>query len=181
MLTRNDRSYILQSRGYNLREGAEYAALSQQVLEASNDGVGDELVSRLLADSYRFQGITATYMGSDLAVPSCRRWIELLVDRIQKYQDPADIKTMPIAYNELGMALMRTPDRDGALKSWEMSCDSLGQTTKPGELPFPFPWVHRGLVATYFSDDPDAALDLILPILKEREKKLGVDDTSTIE
>ncbi|TGJ81382.1 hypothetical protein E0Z10_g7386 [Xylaria hypoxylon] len=71
-------SYILRSRGYGLQDGAAFVALSLQFLgiEGSED---ENLHSKLLADAYRFQGITAFYMGSDLAVPSCKEWISLLV------------------------------------------------------------------------------------------------------
>lgn len=174
------RSHILQSWGYNLQDGADYASLSLQVLEGSTDNDDDRVRTRLLADAYRYQGIAAIYMGSDVAVPSCKRWIGLLVERIEKYQDQVDIMALPIAYNEIGMALMRVPDKDAAIKSWVMSCDTLAQVTKPGDLPFPFPWVHRALVSAY-SGDPDSGDKLLAPVLQEREKKLGVDDTSTIE
>jgi hypothetical protein len=174
------RSYILQSWGYNLLYGAEFARLSQQVLAIGNAEGDERLHSKLLADSYRFQGITGTYMDSELAVPTCENWIRLLVDRIEKYQDPIDIKTMPIAYNELGMALMRIHSQEEALKSWDMSCDTILQSTNPGDLPFPFPWVHRAIVSAY-SGDADTGYSLLLPILEKREKRLGVDDTSTIE
>lgn len=170
----------MQSWGYNLRDGVEFASLSQKVLEVGDDKGDYRISSKLLADSYRYQGITATYMGTDLAVPSCRRWISLLVERIEKYQDPADTKTMPIAYNELGMALMRVPDQDEALRAWVMSCETLPQVTKKGDLPFPFPWVHRALVASY-SGHPGQGHDILEPILRERENKLGSDDTKTIE
>ncbi|KAI0114142.1 hypothetical protein GGR51DRAFT_546784 [Nemania sp. FL0031] len=172
-------SYILRPRGYGLQNGASFVALSLQLLQT--DTIEDEnLHSKLLADAYRFQGITAFYMDSDLAVPSCREWISLLVQRIEKYQSEGDIKMLPISYNELGMALMRVPDPSAAVKSWIMSCESLLQVTKPGDLPFPFPWVHRALVSAY-SGDADSGYDLLFPILQAREVKLGKDDTKTIE
>ncbi|KAI1129073.1 hypothetical protein F5Y10DRAFT_277026 [Nemania abortiva] len=172
-------SHILQPRGYGLQDGAAFAALSIELLRAAK--IEDEnLHSKLLADAYRFQGITAFYMDSDLAVPSCREWISLLVKRIQKYQSQVDIKMLPIAYNEVGMALMRVPVQSAAEKSWIMSCEALIQAAKPGDLIFPFPWVHRALVAAY-SGDPDSGYSLLLQLLQDREEKLGKDDTETIE
>lgn len=96
------------------------------MLEIGNAKDDERLHSKLLADSYRFQGITATYMDGKLAVPSCKKW--------EKYQDPIDIKTMPISYNELGMALVRIPSQDEALKSWGMSCDAILQVVDRGDL-----------------------------------------------
>lgn len=92
------------------------------------------------------------------------------------YQEGDDIKTLPIAYNEYGMALMRVPDEEEAKKSWVISCEMFDQAAKPGELPFPYPWVHRSLVAA-FAGDPDAGSKLLSPILEAREKKLGKDET----
>ncbi|KAI0811534.1 hypothetical protein GGR55DRAFT_688616 [Xylaria sp. FL0064] len=172
-------SYILRARGYDLQDSAAFVSLSLQLLRTDN--IEDEdLHSKLLADAYRFQGIGAFYMDSDLAVPSCREWIGLLVQRIQKYQSQVDIKMLPIAYNELGMALMRVPDPSASVNSWVMSCESLLQVTEPEDLPFPYPWVHRAIVSAY-SGDPDSGYDLLLPVLQTREAKLGKDDTKTIE
>lgn len=103
--------------------------------------------------------------------------MSILVDRIEKYQEPADIKTMPIAYNELGTSLMRIPDKEEAVKSFIMSCEILEETTGPDDLPFPFPWMHRALIDA----DPDAAATSLLPVIKKRANKLGKDDTKTIE
>ncbi|KAI0875968.1 P-loop containing nucleoside triphosphate hydrolase protein [Hypoxylon argillaceum] len=172
--------YILRPRGYGLRDGAAFVALSLQLLQADIMNEDENLHSKLLADAYRFQGITAVYMDTDLAVPSCTEWISLLVQRIQKYQSQVDIKILPIAYNELGMALVRVPDPSAAVKSWVMSCESLLQVTKPGDLPFPFPWTHRALVTAY-SGDPDFGYGLLFPILQAREAILGKNDTETIE
>lgn len=155
-------------------------ALSLQLLQADIMNEDENLHSKLLADAYKFQGITAIYMDTDLAVPSCTEWISLLVQRIQKYQSQVDIKMLPIAYNELGMALVRVPDPSAAVKSWVMSCESLLQVTKPGDLPFPFPWTHRALVTAY-SGDPDFGYGLLFPILQAREAILGKNDTETIE
>ena len=102
------------------------------------------------------------------------------MDRIQKYQKKADISTLPIAYNEYGRALMWIPDKDEALRSWQISLESVLQTTKKGDLPFPFPWMHTALVLA-FDGKLDEADSTILPILEEREKKLGMDDNKTYE
>ncbi|KAK7419372.1 hypothetical protein QQX98_003324 [Neonectria punicea] len=173
--------YILQQSGYGLLEGEQFAVLSQHVLEKSHGSNDQNLFTKLLANSYRYQGIIGTHMNSSSAITSCKKWISVLVDRIKRFNDPEDIGMLPIAYNEVGMALMWVPDKEEAEKSWIQSCEALKQVTKPDELVFPFPWVHRALVAAYYSGDCHAAESLVAPILKKREEKLGKDDTSTIE
>ncbi|KAG8362497.1 hypothetical protein FVEN_g60 [Fusarium venenatum] len=172
--------FILQSWGFNLRSGFEYARLSQQILNANSEGQDTNRYSYLLTNSYRYQGITSIYMLTKDAVPCCKKWIELLVDRIQKYKEPVDIKTLPISYNELGIALMTIPDTKEALKAFETCCEMLDQQRKSDKLPFPFAWQHRGTV-TAWSGNPDAGYEILAPILKEREDKLGKDNTEGIE
>lgn len=174
------RYYVLQSWGFNLRHGFEYAQLSQQILAANGDHDDMNRYSGLMSNSYRYQGITSIYMLTPDAVPCCKKWIELLVDRIQRYQEPVDIQTLPIAYNELGIALLTISDTDEALKSFETCCELLDQQRKPGKLPFPFAWQHKATVTAY-TGDPDAAYKILAPILKEREKKLGKDNKEGIE
>ncbi|KAJ8128277.1 hypothetical protein O1611_g5357 [Lasiodiplodia mahajangana] len=172
-------SHILQPRGKNLQSGAEFVALSLKLLEASR--IKDEnLHSKLLADTYRFQGITAFYMDDKKALASCNEWTRRLVQRINQYNSEVDKKMLPISHNEAGMALMRVSDTIAAMKSWAKSCKLLLEVTEPGDLPFPFPWVHRAIVSAY-AGDPDAGYDLLFPILQAREAKLGKDDTETIE
>ena len=118
-------------------------------------------------------------MDSEVAVPSCKIWTSPLVDRLQKYQESRDINTLPISNNGLGMALMRIPDQEEAVKSWLMSCEIIPQVAKSGELPLPFPWAD-GAIDSAHSGDSDIGYDLLLSVLEEREEKLGVDETITL-
>ncbi|KAF2122807.1 hypothetical protein BDV96DRAFT_593300 [Lophiotrema nucula] len=157
-------TYLLACTGYGFKLGDEFAVLSQQVVTASNEDK-EEAQSKILADSYRYQ---------------VKKWIEVLVERIQKYQKKEDINTLSIAYNEYGRALMWVPDKAEAMRSWQISLDSVLQPKQKGDLPFPFPWMHTALVIA-FDGKLDDADSTILPILEERTKKLGKDDTKTHE
>lgn len=146
--------YQLQETSHGFHRGYEYAVLAQQIAETNEDNDQDnELRSKILADSYRFQGIIGSYLDTDI---------------------------LPIAYTEYGRALMRVPDEKEALRCWEIASDTISERTKAGELPFPYPWFHRALVYA-FDGQADLAETIILPILEEREKKLGKDDTKTYE
>ncbi|KAF2686728.1 hypothetical protein K458DRAFT_386686 [Lentithecium fluviatile CBS 122367] len=137
-------TYQLYETGYGFSVGDEYAVLAQRIVEDS-DSENDRLKGKILADSYRFQGIIGSYLDTPKGMSYTKQWVELLVDRTQKYQLKEDIHTLPIAYNEYGRALMRVPDKKEALRSWGI------------------------------------AKSIILPILEDREKKLGKDDTDTYE
>ncbi|KAI1448209.1 P-loop containing nucleoside triphosphate hydrolase protein [Annulohypoxylon stygium] len=173
-------TYLLSFAGNSYSIGDDYAVLAQKVAELIKDGEDDELRSKILANSYRFQGIIGGHLGNGKAVSYTKKWVEMLVERITKYQKKEDEETLPIAYNEYGRALMWVPDKEEAMRSWEISCESVLQTTPEGKLPFPFPWMHSALVNAY-DGKTDLAESSILPILEEREKKLGKDDTSTFE
>lgn len=157
-----------------------YANWSQKVLETQSEWRDQNEYTKLLADAYRYQGMAATFINTDDAVPYCKKWLSMLVERIQEYQEPGDIATMPVAYNETATAYMRIPDQKEALQLWEMACDILERTTEPDKLPFPFPWMHRAIVLTY-SGDADYAYSLLNPVLEKRERILGVDDTVGLE
>ncbi|KAH8599926.1 hypothetical protein B0O99DRAFT_649383 [Bisporella sp. PMI_857] len=128
-----------------------------------------ELSSKLLADSYRYQGVTATQIGDylrDLAVPSTEKWIELLVESIEKYQQQTDINTLSIGYNEYWISLMRLPNQEEAEKSCAMSCETIRQMNwAPGPA---------------YSSDPEVGYSRLSPILKELQEKLDSGVTKTL-
>ncbi|KAJ4345891.1 uncharacterized protein N0V89_012027 [Didymosphaeria variabile] len=171
---------LLQETGYGLVTGDDYAVLAQRIAAIEGNDEDENDRSKILSDSYRFQGIIGSYLGTEKGVSCTKKWIELLVERIAKHQLKEDIDTLPIAYNEYGRALMRIPNEKKALRSWEVSSDIITKRTPPGELPFPFPWFHRALIYA-FGGQADLADSLISPILEQRENKLGTDDTKTYE
>ncbi|KAF1850114.1 uncharacterized protein K460DRAFT_422532 [Cucurbitaria berberidis CBS 394.84] len=173
-------TYQLQGTSDGLRLGDEYAVLAQEVVETSENKHDDDFRSQLLADSYRFQGIIGSYQNTGKAVPCTKKWVDRLYERIEKYQSKQDIDTMPIAWNEYGRALMRLPDKKEAMSYWERASIFISDRTKAGELPFPYPWFHRALINA-FDGKQDLAESIILPILEERENKLGKDDVDTYE
>jgi len=172
--------YILQSWGLNLQLSFEFARTSEEVLLASNNDEDSNMHSRLLSNSYRYQGISSTYMLTESAVPCCEKWIKLLAGRIEKYGEDVDIKTIPISYNELGIALLTQAKTDEAVRSFTTCCELLDQQRAPGKLPFPFAWQHKASVTAY-SGDPEAAYDILAAVIKEREDVLGRDNTDGIE
>ncbi|KAL1604088.1 hypothetical protein SLS60_005680 [Paraconiothyrium brasiliense] len=173
-------TYQLQETGYDLVKGDEYAVLAQKIAEIDGNDRDEETRSKILLNSYRFQGIIGSYLDTEKSISCTKKWIELLVDRIMKHQSKEDIDTLPIAYNEYGRALMRVPDEKEALLSFEISSDTIAKRTTPGDLPFPYPWFHRALIHA-FGEHADLADSLISPILEQREKKLRKDDTKTYE
>ena len=170
---------MLSSGSKDFDEGAAFVNYSRWVLDRIKVPF-HPVDSQHLANLYRNEGIIEAHIDGKTAVINCQEWIKLLTSRIQSYRDQGDMKTLPIAYNEVGVALMRASDEGGALEAWSTACETLRQHQEPGTLPFPFPWMHRALI-TAFSGDPDTAYSIISPILEEREMKLGVDDTRTLE
>jgi hypothetical protein len=133
------------------------------------------------SDAIGYRGVAEVYTNTPGAFEECEDWIACLNELIQRYDNAADRKLLSIAYSESGVACMRASNRVEAEKRWMTSCEDLEKLSDPDELVYPFPWVHRGLIAAYFSGDPFAAESLVAPILKKREEKLGKNDTTTIE
>jgi hypothetical protein len=180
ILTIEKRYYIIQTVGDNLRDGEQFAKLSQHVLDSFEDERDEELYTKLLANCYRYQGITGIYKDSPDTVENCKKWTSILINRIIKYNERDDVETLPISYNETGMALMRLPDKDEAYKMWTLACEGLDQVTSPEDLPFPSPWMHRAIISSH-NGDLDKAESIILPVLQRRQDTLGLDDTKTHE
>jgi hypothetical protein len=119
-------------------------------------------------------------MDGAVVLPYCEKWMEMLIERIGKYQDSTDIYSLAVAYSEYGLALMHIPKAQEALKSFERSCEALEEITPPGEPVYAFPWKHRARILT--SDGhPDLAESILSPFMEAREKILGKDDTFSIE
>jgi len=177
------RAYQLPQRGFCFEIGGHYATLAQRVAEESseNDEYSEQFRSKILSDCYRHQGVIGGHLGNQKGLLYTKKWIEILVQRRVRYwQEKGDELALPVAYNDHGRALMWVPDKAGALRMWEVARDKVLQNKKDGKLPFPLPWINGALVHAY-DGKTTLAEHLILPILKEREKVLGRDDTETFE
>jgi len=114
------------------------------------------------------------------AMSFCEKWMQMLVERVEEYQDPTDIYSLAVSYSEYGLALMHHSKTDEALKSFERSCESLEEITPKGEPVYGFPYKHRARILTY-NGKSDLAEAVLVPALEAREKILGKDDTFSIE
>lgn len=77
------RFYTLQQSEDGLLEGEQFAVLSQQVLEGNHGYNDQDLFTRLISNSYRYQGIRGTHMNDPSAITNCKKCISILVDRIE--------------------------------------------------------------------------------------------------
>jgi hypothetical protein len=169
----------LSETGWRFRNADDYAVQAQRIAEAS-ETEDDEFRDKILADSYRFQGIIGSCLETSKGVEYTKKWVELLLYRIQKYQLKDDLDTLSMAYHEYGRALMRIPHRKEALRSWDITGATIRERTKAEDLRFLFLWFHRALV--YGLDgEGGIAESITLPVLEEREKKLGKSDTNIYE
>lgn len=162
--------------------------ISQALLESlANDfsNADKRLFSKLLGVSHRCQGNIAVYTGNRTsAIAHCKEWLGILVDQVVNYANEDDIRMLPIAYTELGMAMVHMIDNiedvEEATKLWTVSCEMLKPKLED-QLVYPLPWLYRAPLLACFDQDGDAADRLLAPILQAREEKLGRNDTSTVE
>ncbi|KAK0649759.1 hypothetical protein B0T16DRAFT_457140 [Cercophora newfieldiana] len=176
-------AYQLFQTGSRLEIADEYAALAEEVAEASeeDDDYNEQFRSKILCDAYRFQGTIGGCLGNNKGLLYARKWIETLGERRAKsWQEKGDEMALPMAYNEYGRALMWVSEKEEALRYWGLAREKILRNTGKGQLPFPFPWINSALVHAY---DGNTALaeSLIIPILEKRESVLGKDDAETFE
>lgn len=177
----------MQPSGYGLEHGERFGQLSQAILEShGDDNVNQRLLTKLLGNSHRFQGLIASYKGDPTsAIDHCKEWLGILVNRIENHAEEEDVEALPIAYTELGIAKVKAENIVEAMKLWTMACGMLKPKFE-GELVYPLPWIYLALIHAYsYGDgDGDAADRLLAPILQAHSAKLqlqvGSEDTSTI-
>jgi hypothetical protein len=107
-----------------LKIADKYAALAQEVAEASgeDDEYNEKFRSRILCDSYRFQGTIGGCLGNDKGLLYAKKWMEMLGERRARCsQDKGDELALPMAYNEYGRGLMWFSEKEEALRYWHMA------------------------------------------------------------
>ena len=180
--------YHIVTQEYNhqldsLDQANSLIELSEQLLDATSrlsHHRSDLNFARRRLDCHRNRSVIAIYKNESGASSYCQTWIAALKNHIHWFQDLAVIKMLPMAYNEMGCAMMQQPNSEEAMKWWLLSCETVEQQDESTILSFPLPWINRALVAA-FEGDAAKGLAIMQPIMQERQATFGVDDTNTFE
>lgn len=163
-----------------LDDASVFGALSQIILERTEETENDRVISLLLANSHRFQGITGCNGGFDGHLEHLKKWLEITLLRIEKYNDREDVVVLPLIYNELGLGYLRENAQKEAYDSLSMSCELFPGVTPKDELVVAWPYMNLSRLEAW-TGRPEAGEERLMPVIKAREEKYGRDDVTSIE
>lgn len=177
----NNNPRFLHERGFP-DQCEKYAAFAQIILDKvkTQGGGDDRQVSGLLCDCHHNQSISALYTGTPGAMEHAKAWLEILVDRIEKWNLPSDALNLATAYNQLALCYIKEDEVEEAIKSWTFSFDTYRNLESAPKLSGIWPAVSLTLVYVQENRAQEAD-DLLTPVLKEREEVLGKNDMTTSE
>lgn len=158
----------------------KFAILSQAILDHMDPGYNENEFTKLLADSHQYQAIAGIDTNGNGALEHGQKWLALMVDRVQKYDDPEDALMLPMVYNELGMSYMRVPLKEEAIKSWKLAIDGLINNAPNDPLIATWPTINLGLLYAVVGRAGEG-YEIVSPILSARDKAFGRDDKTAFE
>ncbi len=136
--------------------------------------------TKLLAESHQYQAIAGIDTNGTGALKHGKKWLAIMVDRVQKYDDPEDALMLPMVYNELGMAYMRVPLEKEAIESWKLAIDGLTNSAPDDPLIATWPTINLGLLYAVMGL-ADEGYEIVAPILFARDEAFGRADKSAFE
>ena len=145
-----------------------------------DSGYDENEFTKLLADSHQYQAIAGIDTNGEGALEHGKQWLAIMVDRVQKYDDPEDALMLPMVYNELGMSYMRVPQEKEAIDSWHLAIEGLTNKSPDDPLIATWPSINLGLLYAA-TGRADEGYDIVSPILSARDKAFGRDDKSAFE
>lgn len=159
-----------------------YAELSLIVLDSvpSEKFREDERLNRMLSQTHQYIAVSCIFTASPGALDHLKIMIDLIVERLQKWNNRSDALQLADSYNESAMALMRDPGKeDEAVSDWIRSYDAFGDIPGSTLIDQEWPAVHLALIYALRKDPTEwqKGEDILLPILKAREEKFSKDST----
>ncbi len=160
----------------------EYAVLAETILKhlPEDDDGSDVDIKRLFSDSFRYQALGKIDTGAPDALKHCNMWVSSILDRIARSGQREDAVVLGTAHGDVGMAYMRESKDEEAIKSFQLSLETLQNVENPDKLDMTWPAVHLGCVYAIHHRG-DEADTLLMTVLKIREEVFGKDDTTSFE
>ena len=159
-----------------------YASLAQAVLERCIKEHPLDVVAlkKLLSSSYNYQAIAGVETDNgQQSLVNCKAWIELVLERIEKFNNRDDALELAEAYNESGMAYMRSGQENQAEDSWKQSIESFANVPGSTILDQTFPSIHLGIFYSIRGEGGKGD-EVLQPVVKAREDAYGKDDTTSM-
>jgi len=134
----------------------------------------------MLSESHQYLAVSHIFTDTPGSLDEIQAVIDLVIDRIKKWNREEDAIQLAESYNVCGMALGRTKEYDRALKSWWESYDAFGHITHGNKLlRQEWPAIHLAIIYS-LRNEAKKGEDILLPVLKAREEAFGKDDKTSM-
>ncbi|KAL9611676.1 MAG: hypothetical protein Q9167_003705 [Letrouitia subvulpina] len=157
-----------------------FASLAKIILEKAVEENSDDQkeITHWLGEAHHNLSLAAVHTGSSDGMEDVKIWLDILRDRIHKFQIPSDQLSLATAYNQLGMVHCGKHQNEDVINSWKESVAIFGRVKGHPQFSDRYPRISLAMMHV-LQDQADEAVEILKPTLKEHEQILGKEDTST--
>ncbi|KAK7422145.1 hypothetical protein QQZ08_009613 [Neonectria magnoliae] len=180
----NDAAWSIIERSFVDKVPPLLLSLAHATLETI-DPAGDEELektkSRQMGYYHHYKSLEAQDHGLlGVAFEDCKEALRIVIDRVEKWNDPADTKDLADIYNTTGILEILHDKVDVAIRNWHLAYDAFREAKDMGI--FGPTWPAISLSAVYvLKGQPDKGEEYLGPVLSDREKELGENDKTSSE
>ena len=146
-----------------------------------NAGGDDEKqVTHWLGEAHHNISLAAVLTGSSDGMHDAKVWLNILLDRIKRFNPPSEELSLATAYNQIGICHINKNELEDAMNNWRQSVATYRSVKNPPN--FSGTWPSLSLAQGYtLQGRPKEGEEVLMPSLEEHERILGEDDRTTTE
>ncbi|MCJ1377265.1 hypothetical protein MMC17_000357 [Xylographa soralifera] len=159
-------------------EASNYASLSLEILNqiSKQEIEKSEELNKMLSESHQYRAVSLIFTDTPGSLAEVQAVIDLVIDRIKRWNREEDAIQLAESYNVNGMALTRIKEDDRAIQSWWRSYEAFGNITNGNKLlRQEWPAIHLAIIHS-LRNEAKKGEKILLPVLKAREEAFGKDD-----
>ncbi|KAL9030920.1 MAG: hypothetical protein Q9196_000994 [Gyalolechia fulgens] len=163
-------------------EAGDYASLSLEILDQipKEKIEHSEELNKMLSESHQYRAVSLIFTDTPGSLVEVQAVIDLVIDRMKRWNREEDAIQLAESYNVYGMALTRAREEDKAIQSWWRSYEAFGNITDGRKLlRQEWPAIHLAIIYSV-RNEAKKGEDILLPVLKAREDAFGKDDKTSM-
>ncbi|KAL8939352.1 MAG: hypothetical protein Q9211_002782 [Gyalolechia sp. 1 TL-2023] len=163
-------------------EAGDYASLSLEILDQipKEEIEHSEELKKMLSGGHQYRAVSLIFTDTPGSLVEVQAVIDLVIDRMKRWNREEDAIQLAESYNVYGMALTRAKEEDKAIQSWWRSYEAFGNITDGRKLlRQEWPAIHLAIIYSV-RNEAKKGEDILLPVLKAREDAFGKDDKTSM-
>jgi hypothetical protein len=143
-------------------------------------GGDEERITHWLAEAHHNLSLAAVMTGSSDGMDNANIWVDILLNRIKRFNPPSEALALATAYNQIGICHINKHEIEDAMNSFRKSVTAYRNVDNRPKFSGTFPSI--SLANLYVQQgEPEEGEKVLTPTLEEHEKILGKDDKTTTE